>query len=263
MSKKIIALALVLVTVATVFTASQKKLDMYKINGVDVPVMTNEDGKAVIDEDNRICAIVTDREGEVVTYENKEPQTHWITVENSYVVDDTVYTPVFSMKCLDGWEFNVIGGMEKKRTDGKCKIECAAVIEKDYMDSSLDEYLEAKDERNVTAMAEFEKAGYKISVEKKLVEATVDKIPMVHYKEVIYNSDGSIANYSESLYFQQGESNKYVIHYTSREGVGHKDDFNFIEFVNSNVTIRPEEKEDEITTAVAEESSTKAAETAQ
>ena len=55
MSKKIIALALVLVTVATVFTACQKKLDMYKINGVDVPVMTNEDGKAVIDEDNRMC----------------------------------------------------------------------------------------------------------------------------------------------------------------------------------------------------------------
>ena len=258
MSKKIIALALVLVTVATVFTACQKKLDMYKINGVDVPVMTNEDGKAVIDEDNRICAIVTDREGEVVTYENKEPQTHWITVENSYVVDDTVYTPVFSMKGLDGWEFNAIGGMEKKRTDGKCKIECAMVIEKDYLDKPLEEFIEARDARNIQFKELIEAEGYKITVEKKYVELTKDKIPMVYYKEQIFNSDGSLFGYGEHLFFQHGGNDKYTIYYTSQEGVGLDKNFDFIEFVNNNITVRPIEEES--TTAKIEESSTAASE---
>ena len=243
MSKKIIALALVLVTVATVFTACQKKLDMYKINGVDVPVMTNEDGKAVIVEDNRICAIVTDRDGKVVEYAKDEPQTYWVSVENSYVVDDTVYTPVFTMKGLDGWEFNAIGGMEKKKTNGKCKIECAQVIEKDYLDKSLDEYLEVRDERNLQAKELLEKEGYRVSVEKKVVEATVDSVQMIYYKEQIFNSDGSLANYSESLFFQQGENNKYTIKYVSSEGIGHDENFNFLEFVNNNITIRPEKEE--------------------
>ncbi len=255
MSKKIIALSLVLVIAATVFTACQKKPDIYKINGVDVPVMTNEDGKAIVGDDNRICAIVTDREGEIVTYENKEPQTYWLTVKNSFVVDDTVYTPVFAMKGLDGWEFNAIGNMEKKKTDGKCRIHCALVAEKDYLDSSLDEYLKMLDDRSILAKEEYEKSGYKVSVEKRPVEATADKIPMVYYKEVIFNADGSIANYSECLYFQYGEKDKYVIRYTSEEGVGHKDDFNFLEFVNSNITIRPEPVE-ETSTEKVEESST-------
>ena len=243
MSKKIIALALVLVTVATVFTACQKKLDMYKINGVDVPVMTNEDGKAVIDEDNRICAIVTDSDGKVVEYAKDEPQTYWVSVENSFVVDDTVYTPVFTMKGIDGWEFTPIGGLEKKKTSGKCKIECSMVLEKDYMDKSLDEYLEVRDERNLQAKELLEKEGYRVSVEKKVVEATVDSVQMIYYKEQIFNSDGSLANYSESLFFQQGENNKYTIKYVSSEGIGHDENFNFLEFVNNNITIRPE-KED-------------------
>mgnify|MGYP003302023872 CR=1 FL=1 len=243
MSKKIIALALVLVTIATVFTACQKKLDMYKINGVDIPVVTDEDGKAVIDEDNRICAIVTDSDGEVVEYAKNEPQTYWITVENSFVVDDTVYTPVFTMKGIDGWEFTPIGGLEKKKTNGKCKIECSAVIEKDYIDKTLDEYLEVRDERNIQAKEALEKEGYKVSVEKKVVEATVDRIQMIYYKEQIFNSDGSLANYSESLFFQQGENNKYTIKYVSSEGIGHDEKFNFLEFVNNNVTIKPEKEE--------------------
>ena len=243
MSKKIIAVAIALVCVATAFTACQKKLDMYKINGIEVPVMTDADGKALIDESNRIAVIVTDREGEIVTYENKEPQTYWATVKNSYVVDNTLYGSIYAMEGIDGWEFNTVGGLEKKRTSGKCKIQCAQIAEKDYMDKDLEEYLEMRDERNETAMTVFENEGYKVSVEKRNVELTKDKVPMVYYKEIIYNNDGSIANYSETLYFQYEGTDKYSVQYTSAEGKGLDKDFNFIDFVDNNFTLREIEEE--------------------
>lgn len=244
MSKKIIALALTLICIATVFTACQQKFDMYKINGIDIAVVTDADGKAIVDESNRIAAIVTDREGEIVTYENKEPQTYWVTVQNSFVVDNTVYTPVYLMEGLSGWEFNALGGLEKKKTNGKCKIECAIILEEDYMDKSLDDYLKKRDERNAEALALYEKEGYKVTVEKKTVEVTEKKIPMVYYTEIIYNSDGSIANYSESLFFQHGGTDKYSIQYKSADGVGLDKDFDFIEFVNNNFELREIEEED-------------------
>ena len=67
---------------------------------------------------------------------------------------------------------------------------------------------------------------------------------MVYYKEIIYNPDGTYANYSESLYFQYGKTtDKYCIQYKSANGVGVDEKFNFIEFVNSNFTVRPEKEE--------------------
>lgn len=238
MSKKIIALALAVVSVATIFTACRHKVDLYKINGVEVAVVTDEDDKAVVDEHNRIAAVVTDRNGEVVTFGNGEPQTYWLTVQNSFVADNTVYTKVYTMEGLDGWEFDTIGNMVKKKTNNQCKIQCGMVIEKEYMDKSLEDYLKMRDERNAQAKVLYENEGYKVSVEKRVVEATEDKIPMIYYKEIIYNSDGSIANYSESLYFEYGKTDKYNIHYTCASGVGFDKDFNFLSFVNGHVKIR-------------------------
>ncbi len=250
MSKKIIALALALVCIATVFTACQQKLDIYKIGGNDVAVVTNADGKVVIDDENRLCAIVTDRQGEIVTYENKEPQTYWIQLDNSFVADNTVYTPVFVMNGIDGWDFNVLGALEKKKTSGQCQISCALIMAQGYEDKNLDEYLEYRDELNVEAKALYEKEGYKISVEKKAVEATADKIPMIYYKEIIYNPDGTYANYSESVYFQYGKTtDKYCLQYKSANGVGIDDNFNFLEFVDNNFTVRPEKEEEPSTEA--------------
>ncbi len=252
MSKKIIALALTLICIATVFTACQQKLDLYKINGVDVAVVTDADGKAIVDESNRIAAIVTDREGEVQTHLNGEPQTYWATVQNSFVADHTLYASNYVMEGLDGWEFNAIGGMEKKKTNGQCKIQCAMVIEEGYVDKSLDEYLKMRDDRNAEALALYEKEGYKVTVEKKAVELTEKKIPMIHYTEIIYNKDGSIANYSESLYFEYKGTEKYNIHFTSTNGVGLDKDFNFIEFVNTNFHLREIKEEDTTATTPTE-----------
>ena len=258
MSKKIIAVALALVCIATVFTACQQKLDIYKVGGKDVAVMTDVDGNVVIDEKNRLCAIVTDREGEIITFENKEPQTYWIVIDSNFIADNTVYTKQFIMKGLKGWEFTAIGSMQKNKTNGQCQISCSLVMAEGFEDKTLDEYLAYRDNLNLEAKALYESQNYKVTVEKKAVEVTADNIPMIYYKETIENPDGTYANYSESVYFQYGTTtDKYCLQYKSANGVGLDEDFDFIEFVNNNFTVRPEIK-DETTSESATEPTSEA-----
>ncbi len=235
MSKKIIALALVLVLVATVFTACGEKYRVEKIAGNEHAVMTDEEGNVVIDPDKGVQAIVTDRDGEIVTYENKEPQTYWVSIPNYFVADGVYHSSIYTMKTIDGWDMLDSGIMEKKDSEGKCTIKCSAVIEKDYEEASLLDWLVLRDKRNAEAKPLYEEKGYKVTVEKK--EVTVSGTAMVHYKEVIYNPDGSLANYSETLYFQLGSYDKYSIQYSSQEGVGYNDKFDFIDFVDNNFAI--------------------------
>lgn len=237
MSKKIIALALVLVLVATVFTACGEKYRVEKIAGNEHAVMTDEEGNVVIDPDKGVQAIVTDKDGEIVTYENKEPQTYWVSIPNYFVADGVLHSSLYSMKAIDGWDMSDYGIMEKKGTEGKCEVHCAAVIEKGYEDASLLDWLLVRDERNAQAKPLYEAEGYKVTVEKTNVTVTNKDLPMVHYKEVIYNPDGSLANYSECLYFQLGSSDKYVIQYSCKDGVGYDEDFDFIGFVDTNFTL--------------------------
>ena len=70
MNKKILAVALAILFIATAFTACKTKLDMTEINGTEFPLLTDKNGETIINEDNQVAVIVTDRDGEVITYEN-------------------------------------------------------------------------------------------------------------------------------------------------------------------------------------------------
>lgn len=234
MSKKIIAVALAIVMIAVMFTACSKKLRVEKIQGKDHAVMTDKDGNVIVDENNRVQAIVTDNAGEVVTFENGEPQTYWVPITNYFVADGKLYTPIYTLASIKGWEMNASGAMEKDGSEGKCKITVAKVLTKDYEDATLDEYLKFKEEQDKAATPEFEKQGYKISYTKETVSLTEDNIQMISYKVIIYNKDGSIANYAETLFFQLNRSDKYSIHYASESGVGYDEKFDFRAFINEN-----------------------------
>ncbi len=234
MSKKIIAVALAIVTIAVMFTACNKKLRVEKIQGKEHAVMTDKDGSVIVDANNKVQAIVTDNAGEVVTFENGEPQTYWVPITNYFVADGKLYTSVYTLTSVKGWQMNDSGVMEKDGSEGKCTIKVAKVLTKDYEDKTLEEFLEFKEKQDVAARPEYEKQGYTISYTKETVSLTEKNIKMTSYKVIIYNKDGSIANYAETLYFQLGRTDKYSIHYSSADGVGYDEKFDFRAFVNEN-----------------------------
>ena len=234
MSKKIIAVALAIVMIAVMFTACSKKLRVEKIEGKEHAVMTDKDGNVVVDASNRVQAIVTDRAGEIVTYEGGEPQTYWVPIQNYFVADGKLYTGMCVLSSVKGWEMAEAGVMEKKDTDGKCTITVSIMIEKDYEDASLEEWLAHNRETEKELAIALKENGYSVEASEEKVTLTDRDINMILRKAVIYNPDGSIANYSESLFFQLGASQKYSIQYKCVDGVGYDESFDFIDFVDNN-----------------------------
>ena len=237
MSKKIIAVALAIVMIAVMFTACSKKLRVEKIEGKEHAVMTDKDGNVVVDASNRVQAIVTDRAGEIVTYEGGEPQTYWVPIQNYFVADGKLYTGMCVLSSVKGWEMAEAGVMEKKDTDGKCTITVSIMIEKDYEDASLEEWLAHNRETEKELAIALKENGYSVEASEEKVTLTENNIDMILCKAVIYNPDGSIANYSETFYFQVEGNKKYSIQYKCADGVGYESNFVFTDFVNHNFNV--------------------------
>ena len=107
-------------------------------------------------------------------------------------------------------------------------------IEKDYEDASLEEWLAHNRETEKELAIALKENGYSVEASEEKVTLTDRDINMILRKAVIYNPDGSIANYSESLFFQLGASQKYSIQYKCVDGVGYDESFDFIDFVDNN-----------------------------
>ena len=248
MSKKIIAVALVVICIALMFTACSDEQKLVKIKGREYLAMTDKDGNAVIDASNRLQAVVTDSNGEVVTFENGEPQTHWVPIDPYAVVDGKYYTPDFYLSSIKGWTFDTAGILFKDKSNNNCKIQISQVLdpkipvagtenaeEKEYIENpKFEDYIEYKDKVDAQALPEFEKQGYKVSHKKETVSLTAKKITMISYVSVIYDKDGNVFNYNETLYFKLDEKTWYSIQYNSARGEGYDEKFDFRAFVNEN-----------------------------
>ena len=146
MNKKIIALALAIVFVATAFVACKKEVETMKIYGNEYPVYRDDEGELIYNENNEIAILVTDRQNEeVITYEGGEPQTYWLPMDTDVVGDGFVQGNNYKLKVPSGWEGNEFGKVEKKRTDGKCYIEFK-YLAKVEAGKTLDDMLLTQDE---------------------------------------------------------------------------------------------------------------------
>ena len=248
MSKKIIAVALVIICIALMFTACSDEMKIVKIKGNEYAAVTDENGNAIVDASNRLQALVTDGDGNVVTHENGEPQTHWVPIDPYAVIDGKYYTPDFVLNSIKGWTYDTAGILVKDKSNNNTKIQIAQVIEpkipvegtenateKQYIENpTFEDYIEYKDKIDAQALPAFESEGYKVSYKKETVSLTARDITMISYVSVIYNSDGSIFNYNETLYFKLDEKTWYSIQYTSARGDGYDESFDFRAFINEN-----------------------------
>ena len=135
MSKKILALALAIVFVATAFTACKKGPELTEVNGKEYPLATDKDGQTVINDENQIAVLVTDRNNEVLTYENGENQTYWIDVPKEIVEGED-----YSLEPGKDWVYKgLISGYGKKGQENDIILKVAE-FENQYGD--LDTYIE-------------------------------------------------------------------------------------------------------------------------
>ena len=257
MSKKILALAIAIVFIATAFTACKKGPELTEINGKEYPLATDKDGQTVINDENQIAVLVTDKNNEVLTYENGENQTHWMQINGPLVVEGKVQSGKYSFDIPNGWEGEEISGrVVKKGTDGDCYIQIMKV--KTLKDKeTLDTYLEQIDAQNTAIaeafadeeqMAEIAKndpslatfAGCKYTVANNSCLIAEGIHSMVRVNKIVDKNDKMI-HYAENYYFVDGKD-VYKVDYICENGTGYDKSFNFSQYLLNNFKFELEKK---------------------
>ncbi|MDE5994717.1 MAG: hypothetical protein K2G60_04305 [Oscillospiraceae bacterium] len=245
MNKKITAVFCIAILMVSIFTACGKKdLYMQNINGVKQPVVTNENGEVVTNADGEVAVYVTDAKGENITAENGEPNVNYIKPPQVLVhPNNTVTVNNFTIKVPDGWEAAENGRVCKKNTDMKCYIqaiyETTATEEnsfESYIDTTLLQNRQLIDAINNGA-EETKNAGY-YSAEYTSDEFTFQDYQGRRLSYVIYGDKGQVVHYAENLYFIIPGGTIYSIDYACEGGVGYDKEFNFREWVESNVSFK-------------------------
>lgn len=235
MNKKILAVALALLFVVTAFTACKSKLEMTKINGKEYPLMTDEDGNTVVNEDNQVAVLVTDEDGDVIKYENGEDQTRWIQLPGSVVVNNAIQDKEYKMIIPEGWTgSSARGRIFKDGTDEKCYMSFAKISEVSE-DMNLEIYLESIDEQNEELGPTLEDIGQTLTVDK-----SEDSIKGINYNKYVYkivDGNGQVIHYVENYYFTT-EKNMYLLTYACEKGIGYDESFEFRGYIIKNFTFK-------------------------
>lgn len=250
MEKKIIAIALVLVLMVTVFVGCGKKYETTKINGQDVLLATDKEGNTIV-ENNQLAAVVTHRDGEPITFGNGEPQTYYVKVPGSMVIDGLVRGSNFTLELLDGWTPTDTDRIIKDKTENKCYIQFSETKELEKNEKFADAFVETdkankemidvlNDEEALKKLAEtnpeVEKyIGGKATNDIKSIQLTDEAYPCRVYIAKIVDKDGNVVHYAETYYFLV-DNTIYSINYYCADGVGYDAEFNFEEYLRNSFT---------------------------
>lgn len=255
MNKKILALALAIVFVATAFTACKKTPELTEINGKEYPLETNKDGNTIINDENQIAVIVTDKNGEAIKVGDGENQTHWLQINGPIVIEGKVQSGNYSFGIPSGWEGEEISGrVVKSGTDGDCYIQIMKVKTLDT-DEKLETYLEQIDAQN-TAIAEafndeeqmatliaanpsyeeFAGCQYTVAEGSVLLPGGMHSLSRVNK---IVNKDGKLLHYAENYYFLDGKD-VYKVDYICENGNGYDETFDFPQYLEEHFTYKLE-----------------------
>lgn len=252
MNKKIIAILLVFTLVITCFVACKRHdYETTKVGNMDVLLYTDKDGNTVINEDNQIVAVVTDRDGEIITYENGEDQTYLVQIPGSYVGDGYIQAKNFKMTILKGWEGTENSTLEKKGTDGKCFIQFTKTYvlkdnekfseifaETDKANNQVKDAFNdpAKMKELIKQNPDFAKyEGCEYTIDENTTTFSSKSYPCKTYTHKIIDSKNNVVHYVENYYFLVNKT-VYNVSYTCVEGIGYDESFIFSEYLRSEFT---------------------------
>ncbi len=199
MEKKIIAVALVLVLMVTVFTACGKKNTFTLDNGQEVVLATDEEGSTMIDRDGKLVVYVTDTDGDYVTYENGERQTNMVDFPKMLINGQTMETPIIRWTIPEGWTFNKRGMAVKDDTDGNVSVK---LLE---LGSAKNNALLVLYSNAVTALEKQMEEIVKTYPDSKMtVEDTTiwDGTEASRILIEIYDTDGTCIQYTDGYYYE-------------------------------------------------------------
>lgn len=236
MEKKIIAVALVLVLIVTAFTACGKKYLMKEFEGVEYPLVTDEEGNTVIDESNGVAFYVTDENKELVTDDKGEAQTNWVTLKGDLATEKILKGDFYQLNVPEGWEADgAAGRLEKKGSNEMCCITPVAVVPEMEKGKTYADYIASYESILKQTEEGLNKDGNTATLTKSTTSITDKGLVCTKYVVDAYDKDGNPIIHSENLFFLR-ENSIYKMEYFSLTGVGYDKNFDFEAYLNESFT---------------------------
>lgn len=240
MTKKIIAVSLVILMIATCFVACGKDKG-YKVlkdeKGIEHAYVTDAEGNTVLDKDGNARVYETNKNGEIVTDANGNKRENSVEMPDKYVKEDgSLKTSIFEVPPIEGWEATDGGKLIKKDTDAKCFItaDYAAnetnelpfelMVNKVLVDNQgiVDDINSGKYKDNGVVKAESES---------KMINYQEHKAIYMSY--TFYNAKDEVVHHAEAIYFVKTGGSIYVVNYGNLDGVGYDKTFDFLTYANT------------------------------
>lgn len=253
MSKKIIAVFCTLVLIAAVFTACGKKKPEQINTGLGkFPAVTNENGEIVTNFQGQIAVYVTEEDGNYAKDANGEPMTQYEEKTFSLIVNpnNTVTREIFTVPVMDGWQVNegeTAGRIYKKDTDLKCYIDFSYAAS-ETNDRTFETFMSATSNNNHTIVDAINSgtaaAGGYAKADMAEEETTFAGYKAYKAEYVIYDANGKIVHYAETVYFLYTAGDVYTagdiysVSYICEDGRGYDSGFDFFQWANSNIKIK-------------------------
>lgn len=233
MNKKVIALSLVIVLLATTFAACGKKPTI-EINGNEYILVTDEEGNTVLNERGEILVYPTEENGEHITDSNGETQVAGVKFPELIVNDRTLETPHFKITYPETWSVDDKGKATRNEND-KTYIKIYNLGELDKGET-LDSYV-AKKYEDIIEFGESAKEVYPdTTYGMAILELTEKNVKSIVTEMKIVKDDGSVLCFTQVIYFVHNDC-LFKFEYISNEG-GYYEDVIPWEIMDTNLILK-------------------------
>lgn len=124
MNKKVIALSLVIVLLATTFAACGKiKNPIIELDGNEYVLATDDEGNTIVDDEGNFIVHPTDNRGKIIKDEDGVPQTNKVEFNEVLVDNGAIETAHFKFSIKEpGWTLGEDGAYYKDGTNNNVSI---------------------------------------------------------------------------------------------------------------------------------------------
>lgn len=234
MEKKIIAVALVLVLIATAFAGCKKGEKYVDADGYEHLLCLDEEGNTILNDEGKLVVYLTEPDGSIKEDEDGEPMTGLVAFPEQVVNGNTLETPDYKITLSDEWKLQENGKFVRKDNE-KISIE---IIKMGEPTKKKLQDLYNEEEKIAEGFIEIFKKEFPVII--KHTEAGAFSLKNIEYRMLEYKmskeENGPVLYYSNAMYFVYNEQ-LYQASFVCEDG-SYDEALNLYAIIDANLVMK-------------------------
>lgn len=234
MEKKIIAIALVLIVIATCFTACKKGEKYIDKDGYEHLLCLDEEGNTILNDEGKLVVYITEPDGKIREDEDGEPMTGYVAFPEQVIKGNTLETPDYKMTLSDEWKLQEDGEFVRKDNE---KISIEIIKMGTPTKKGLKELFNEEEKLSDEVVKVFEK---EFPVIKKHTDSGMFSLKQIEYCMLEYKmskeENGPVIYYSNAMYFVYNDQ-FYQANLSCEDG-SYDEALNLYDIINANLVMK-------------------------